>query len=49
MAHKIDEAYEKAVSSGLLPGVCVIAGDKNGEIQSPLALLANPGDDWSKS
>ncbi|KAL1865046.1 hypothetical protein Daus18300_007393 [Diaporthe australafricana] len=30
MAHKIDEAYEKAVASGLLPGVCVIAGDKNG-------------------
>lgn len=31
MAQKIDQVYENAVASGLLPGVSVIAGDKDGE------------------
>ena len=31
MANQIDKVYGDAVSSGLLPGVSVIAGDKNGE------------------
>lgn len=31
MAQKIDGVYEDAVASGLLPGVSVIAGDKDGE------------------
>jgi hypothetical protein len=33
MAENIDKVYEDAVASGLLPGVAVIAGDKNGELQ----------------
>jgi hypothetical protein len=31
MADRIDKVYEDAVSSGLLPGVSVIAGDRDGK------------------
>ena len=30
MAQRIDKAYSEAVGSGLLPGLSVIAGDKEG-------------------
>lgn len=30
MAQKIDEMYEEAVESGLLPGLSVLGGDKEG-------------------
>ncbi|KAK8062986.1 hypothetical protein PG997_015083 [Apiospora hydei] len=30
MAHNIDKMYEEAVESGLLPGISLMAGDKNG-------------------
>ncbi|KAI0601369.1 beta-lactamase/transpeptidase-like protein [Biscogniauxia sp. FL1348] len=32
MAQKVDTLYEEAVASGLLPGVSVIAGDRDGNI-----------------
>ncbi|KAK8054745.1 hypothetical protein PG994_009812 [Apiospora phragmitis] len=32
MAHNIDKIYQEAVDSGLLPGISVMAGDKNGNI-----------------
>ncbi|KXX75742.1 Acyltransferase LovD [Madurella mycetomatis] len=32
MAGKIDDVYEDAIASGMLPGVSVIAGDKDGNI-----------------
>jgi hypothetical protein len=33
MAENIDKVYEDAVASGLLPGISVIAGDKDGKLQ----------------
>jgi hypothetical protein len=30
MANEIDKTYDEAVETQLLPGVCAIAGDKDG-------------------
>ncbi|KAL7621648.1 hypothetical protein AAE478_008975 [Parahypoxylon ruwenzoriense] len=32
MAHNVDKVYQEAIESGLLPGVSLLAGDKNGKI-----------------
>lgn len=32
MAQEIDNIYEEAVASGLLPGASLIAGDKDGKV-----------------
>lgn len=34
MAHTVDQIYEAAVKSQLLPGVSLLAGDKDGESDS---------------
>lgn len=32
MAQNIDKLYEDAIASGLLPGISLFAGDKNGKL-----------------
>lgn len=41
MAEIIDKVYEDAVATGLLPGVSVIAGDKDGKLHQPYSSLAS--------
>ncbi len=41
MAHNIDKIYQEAVTSGLLPGVSVFAGDNNGRCFEVLRRISS--------
>jgi len=50
MEKKIDEVYSDAVASGLLPGVSVIAGDRDGTlVSSGISFLQKIHQDILKS